>query len=83
MHNLFEVRTYCSIFYSRQGSIYATVKEKEGSIKIVGRKNLNRAIHDDIVVVELLPRDQWTKVEEVVVMDEGMHLPSHTANVCE
>jgi hypothetical protein len=44
---------------------------KECAVKIIGRKNLNRGIQDDIVVVELLPRDQWAAIEEVVLMDEG------------
>ena len=57
-HNLFE------------GSIFANVDGKERSISLVGKNYLNRAVHDDVVVVELLPRDQWKSVTENVVIDE-------------
>ena len=44
----------------------------ESTIRIIGRKNLNRVVHDDIVVVELLPKEQWKQLEENAVIDEGM-----------
>lgn len=38
-----------------------------------GLKNLNRAIHEDIVAVELLPKNQWVAPSSVVLHDEGQN----------
>lgn len=40
-------------------------------IILQGLKNLNRAIHEDIVAVELLPKNQWVAPSSVVLQDEG------------
>lgn len=42
---------------------------------MIGRQNLNRAVHDDIVVVELLPKDQW-KIAAEDIIDEGIYINS-------
>lgn len=42
-------------------------------IILQGLKNLNRAIHEDIVAVELLPRHQWVAPSSVVLQDEGQN----------
>ena len=34
-----------------------------------GAMNLNRAVHEDIVAVEILPKDQWTRPSSVVTSD--------------
>ena len=31
----------------------------EKQVLIRGLKNLNRAVHEDVVAVEILPKDQW------------------------
>lgn len=47
------------------------------SLLILGRENINRAVDGDVVVVEVLPKDQWkepsTKIieEEAVTRDEN------------
>ena len=42
-------------------------------IILQGLKNLNRAIHEDIVAVELLPKNQWVAPSSVVLLDEGQN----------
>ncbi|UYV79579.1 DIS3 [Cordylochernes scorpioides] len=44
--------------------------EEEGSqdsVLIQGRLHLNRAVHDDLVAVELLPKEQWSSPSELVL----------------
>ena len=36
---------------------------------IQGRENLNRAVHEDIVAVEILPNDKWVCPSSVVTND--------------
>lgn len=57
-HNIFE------------GSVFANIRGSERSINIVGRKSLNRAVHDDIVVVELLSQNEWKNVNQTSMIDE-------------
>ena len=38
---------------------------------IIGRKNLNRAIHGDEVAVELFPKSEWLRTPTAVVVEEG------------
>ncbi|XP_067842648.1 exosome complex exonuclease RRP44 [Heptranchias perlo] len=40
-------------------------------ILIQGLKNLNRAVHEDVVAVELLPKEKWVAPSAVVLQDEG------------
>ncbi|XP_059826436.1 exosome complex exonuclease RRP44 [Hypanus sabinus] len=44
---------------------------KSKEIFIQGLKNLNRAIHEDVVAVELLPQEMWIAPSAVVLQDEG------------
>lgn len=53
-----------------EGTIFGTVDDKEQDIVILGRPHLNRAIHGDVVCVELLPRDQWG-TSAVVITNEA------------
>lgn len=45
--------------------------DKYPSIFIQGLKNLNRAIHDDIVIVEILPETEWASPTSLV-LEEGL-----------
>ncbi|KAK1342058.1 LOW QUALITY PROTEIN: hypothetical protein QTO34_016811 [Cnephaeus nilssonii] len=45
----------------------------EATIILQGLKNLNRAVHEDIVAVELLPKNQWVAPSSVVLHDEGQN----------
>nr|XP_056717723.1 exosome complex exonuclease RRP44 [Euleptes europaea] len=43
---------------------------EEREIIIQGLRNLNRAVHEDIVAVELLPKDAWVAPSSVVLHDD-------------
>lgn len=40
-------------------------------IIVQGLKHLNRAVHEDVVAVEILPKNQWVAPSPVVLQDEG------------
>ena len=53
----------------------------EGSIKVpafskplivLGRENINRAIDGDVVVVEVLPKDQWKEPSTTIIEEESV-----------
>lgn len=46
------------------------VEGLEKSILIQGRQNLNRALHDDMVAIELLPEEDWSTPSTVVLDKE-------------
>lgn len=50
-----------------EGSV--TVPAFERALLILGRENINRAIQGDVVVVEVLPKDQW-KAPSSKILDE-------------
>ncbi|XP_038592909.1 exosome complex exonuclease RRP44 [Micropterus salmoides] len=61
---------------SRDNYLEATVfiqgeGEESTEVLIQGLHNLNRAVHQDVVAVQLLPRDQWVAPSSVVLQDEG------------
>ena len=46
------------------------VEGKEVGVLIQGRPNLNRALHDDVVAVKLLPKEQWAAPSNVIIDQE-------------
>ncbi|PGH12080.1 hypothetical protein AJ79_04479 [Helicocarpus griseus UAMH5409] len=70
-----------------EGSVQVAAFDK--SLLILGRDNSNRAIAGDVVVVEVLPKDQWkapsTKIvdEETVTKDENAETDEKEAVVTE
>lgn len=40
-------------------------------VLIQGLQNLNRAVHQDVVALQLLPQNQWVAPSSVVLQDEG------------
>lgn len=42
----------------------------ERAVLIQGRLNINRALNDDTVAVELLPEDQWCRPTNVIIDQE-------------
>jgi len=40
-------------------------------VLIQGLQDLNRAVHQDVVAVQLLPRSQWVAPSSVVLQDDG------------
>ncbi|XP_057280054.1 exosome complex exonuclease RRP44 [Pezoporus wallicus] len=49
--------------------VHGDAEEKE--VIIQGLKHLNRAVHEDIVAVELLPKSEWVALSSVVLQDDG------------
>ncbi|KAJ8253393.1 hypothetical protein GJAV_G00212430 [Gymnothorax javanicus] len=61
---------------SRDNYLEATVfvhgeGEESKEVLIQGLQNLNRAVHQDVVAVALLPSNQWVAPSSVVLQDEG------------
>uniref|UniRef100_A0A1A7Y0C5 Exosome complex exonuclease RRP44 n=1 Tax=Iconisemion striatum TaxID=60296 RepID=A0A1A7Y0C5_9TELE len=61
---------------SRDNYLEATVfvqgdGEDSTEVLIQGLQNLNRAVHQDVVAVQLLPRSQWVAPSSVVLQDDG------------
>ncbi|KAI8616572.1 hypothetical protein BC830DRAFT_1063292 [Chytriomyces sp. MP71] len=52
-----------------EGSIYTKIDGEDASVKLVGRLNLNRAVHGDIVAVKLLPQTSWLRHGDEVVVE--------------
>uniref|UniRef100_A0A7N6B101 Exosome complex exonuclease RRP44 n=1 Tax=Anabas testudineus TaxID=64144 RepID=A0A7N6B101_ANATE len=61
---------------SRDNYLEATVfvqgeGEDTTEVLIQGLQNLNRAVHQDVVALQLLPQNQWVAPSSVVLQDEG------------
>lgn len=54
-----------------EGSVHVPAFEK--SLVIQGRENSNRAIHGDIVVIEVLPQSQWKASSAKIVDEESLN----------
>lgn len=57
------------------GSIFANISatpdsDESTTVIISGRENVNRAIHGDVVAVELLPRSEWKRLGDDKVLDQ-------------
>ncbi|CCX34195.1 Similar to Exosome complex exonuclease dis3; acc. no. P37202 [Pyronema omphalodes CBS 100304] len=67
MHQgIFNVSTYNFL----EGSI--SVPSFNRPLIILGRENINRAVTGDLVVVELLPKDQWKQPSSKIVEEESL-----------
>ncbi|KAB5551186.1 hypothetical protein GE09DRAFT_165644 [Coniochaeta sp. 2T2.1] len=53
-----------------EGSIRVPAFPK--ALLILGRENINRAIDGDVVVVEVLPKDQWKEPSSKVIEEENL-----------
>ncbi|XP_027569334.1 exosome complex exonuclease RRP44 [Pipra filicauda] len=63
---------------SRENYLEATVwvhgdAEENREIIVQGLKHLNRAVHEDIVAVELLAKNEWVAPSSVVLQDDGQN----------
>ncbi|XP_075055918.1 exosome complex exonuclease RRP44 [Mixophyes fleayi] len=61
---------------SRENFLEATVwvhgdSEENKEIILQGLRNINRAMHEDIVAVQLLEKENWVAPSSVVLQDEG------------
>lgn len=57
---------------SPQGSVNAPSFPKP--VLIIGREHMNRSVHGDVVVVEMLPESEWkSSTEEVIDPDSELY----------
>ena len=54
-----------------EGSVHVPMFDK--SLLVLGRENINRAIQDDVVVVEVLSKDQWKEPSTKIIEDETIN----------
>jgi exosome complex exonuclease DIS3/RRP44 len=54
-----------------EGSIHVPAFEK--SLLVLGRENINRAVQGDVVVVEVLPEDQWKAPSSKIIEEETLN----------
>ncbi|KAF2131611.1 ribonuclease R [Dothidotthia symphoricarpi CBS 119687] len=64
---IFNVSTYNYL----EGSVHVPTFDK--SLLILGRENSNRAVSGDVVVVEVLPRDQWKSPSTKIIEEETLN----------
>ena len=50
-----------------EASVFLQDNEKYPQLFVQGYRNLNRAVHDDIVAVELLPESEWATPTSLVL----------------
>ncbi|KAI9777811.1 MAG: exosome catalytic subunit dis3 [Peltula sp. TS41687] len=60
-----------SLYNYLEGSVHVPAFEK--SLLILGRENINRAIQGDVVVVEVLPKDQWRSPSSKIIEEETVN----------
>ncbi|KAG1650303.1 Exosome complex exonuclease RRP44 [Nymphon striatum] len=72
-----------TFFASRDNFLEGTVsvEGKEQMILIRGRINLNRAVHDDHVAIEILPESEWTAPSDIVLEEENVDEEKEVENV--
>jgi exosome complex exonuclease DIS3/RRP44 len=51
-----------------EGSVHVPAFDK--SLLVLGRENINRAVQGDVVVVEILPKDQWKSPSSKIIEEE-------------
>ncbi|XP_037322233.2 exosome complex exonuclease RRP44 [Pungitius pungitius] len=55
-----------------EASVFVQGEGDDGTeVLIQGLQNLNRAVYQDLVSVQLLPRNQWVAPSSIVLQDEG------------
>ncbi|KAH7114496.1 hypothetical protein B0J11DRAFT_584909 [Dendryphion nanum] len=68
MHQgIFNVSSYNYL----EGSVHVPAFEK--SLLVLGRENSNRAVSGDVVVVEVLPQDQWKAPSTKIIEEETLN----------
>ncbi|KAJ1925348.1 exosome catalytic subunit dis3 [Tieghemiomyces parasiticus] len=53
-----------------EGSLFGKVDGVERAIAVVGRDHMNRAVHGDVVAVELLPESEWLRAPTAIRIEE-------------
>lgn len=55
---------------SLEGYVSVDIDKEDVHVLLQGRDSLNRAIHDDEVVIELLPKNEWRIKSDLVLLPE-------------
>lgn len=55
---------------SLEGYVSVDIEREDVHVLLQGRESLNRAIHDDEVVIELLPESEWRTKSDLVLLPE-------------
>lgn len=53
-----------------EGYVAVNIDDEDVHVLVLGRESLNRAIHDDEVVIELLPQSEWKSKSDIVLLPE-------------
>ncbi|KAJ1551141.1 exosome catalytic subunit dis3, partial [Nowakowskiella sp. JEL0078] len=64
-HNYLEASIIANFEFMYAGTTVTT-----SNIQIIGLTNINRAIHGDVVAVQVLPRNKWKRSPTAVVIEE-------------
>ena len=54
-----------------EGSIHVPAFDK--NLLVLGRENINRAVQGDVVVIEILPKEQWKEPSTKIIEEETMN----------
>lgn len=68
---LFKGKLRTSPYNYLEASVTITVNGEEMSVMIRGREDINRAVNEDVVAIQLLPKAEW-KVKPEEVLDEDI-----------
>lgn len=53
-----------------EGYVAVNINNEDVHVLLQGKESLNRAIHDDEVVIELLPQSEWRAKSDIVLLPE-------------
>ncbi|KAI0982858.1 hypothetical protein GJ496_006504 [Pomphorhynchus laevis] len=72
---IFQGVYYASSDNFLEGSVVLndTSNMRFGRLYVYGRMNINRAIDGDIVACELLPKSEWSKLQDIVLKDDELN----------
>ncbi|KAJ8070999.1 hypothetical protein OCU04_001350 [Sclerotinia nivalis] len=54
-----------------EGSVNVPAFDK--SLLVLGRENINRSVQGDVVVIEILPKDQWKEPSTKIIEEESLN----------
>ncbi|KAG9510647.1 Exosome complex exonuclease RRP44, partial [Fragariocoptes setiger] len=56
---------------SLEGFVSITLNNEDVRILIQGRESINRAMQDDVVVIEILPESMWKSTSDIVILPDA------------
>lgn len=56
---------------SLEGFVSITLNDEDVQVLIQGRESLNRAVQDDIVAIQLLPKSEWKTKSNLVILPDA------------